>query len=117
MATWASKTPEEQAQVQAVLTPARALVGQFTQLLADANLIAAQWGNGASVIMGTVDNTELIPNASGLADAQSMTRANVVTMMNDITTISATAAGSSGSYFTDVKRALYVSAAGINAVV
>lgn len=117
MATWNSLTAQQQQTVQDVATPARALAGEFAQLCNKAKDLGLAYNNGAAAILATVTGSELIPNDSGLAGAQSITRDQLVNLIGYYTTIGATPDGSSGSYNTNYHRAVYLAAAGINAVV
>jgi hypothetical protein len=117
MATWASLTQAQKDTVQAVVNPVRALAGNFAQLMNDAKDLGLAWNNGASAIVATLDAGESIPNGTGLADAAPLTKDKLVNLVGYYITVGATPDGSSGSYNTNYHRAVYLDAAGINAVV
>ena len=63
-------------------------------------------------MLAGLDASDLIPNTSGLAGAQDLTKEQFANLMGYLIVSSATPDGSSGSFNTNYHRGLYVQAAG-----
>lgn len=109
---YADLTAEQKASVQALSQLARPLSGELARLLEKFQAVVAYYGGNVETILGGLQNADVIPNESGLAGAQSMTKADWVNLIGYFITASATADGASGSYNTNFHRSLYAKAAG-----
>lgn len=114
MATWASLTPTEQADVQAFMGSLRAFAGDLAILANEGVAVGAAWNGGLSTIVGTLGADEVIPNASGLDGAQGVVPADVANMAGYLIDLSNPANNvGGGGYNTAFHRALMVKLAGI----
>jgi len=107
MATYASLSDSDKAVVQNTVQQIRALSGtvgrQFNALTAIAN------DTNAVNLITSIDSGETIPNQSGLAGADDMTRSELVSLWNELIAMQA-------AYDTAANRASWSKAAGINAL-
>lgn len=105
MATYASLNPDDKAIVDNTVNLIRASAGEIARVFN--HLIAIANDSNAVNLVLSVDAAEAIPNTSGLAGSDSLTRAEVValyTALNAIRTANDTAGN----------RAAWSKAAGIN---
>lgn len=109
---FASLTQEQQDNVQALCAVARPLTGEFARLLEKFQAVVAGYSGNVETILGQLDNADVIPNATDLAGAQGMTKAELVNLIGYMIVACATPDGSSGSFNTNYHRSLYVKAAG-----
>ena len=105
-------TQEQQASIQALSQVVRPLTGEFAKLLAKFQVAVSYYVGNVETILAGLDASDLIPNTSGLAGAQDLTKEQFVNLMGYLIASSATPDGSSGSFNTNYHRALYVRAAG-----
>jgi hypothetical protein len=117
MATWASLTPTQQADIQGLVAPLRSFVAELARLGDHGQAISASWNGGISTLVNSLGSTEIIPvGPSGLAGAQGLSPADVVNMVGYLIDLSNPANNTAGGgYNTAFHRALYVKACGINA--
>ena len=116
MATWASLTTEQQNAVQAVANAQRSFSMHAAQA-ADLGInLSAAWSGGVSAIVATLGSTEIIPNTSGLAGAQSLLPGDMTNVAGYAINMSdpSSAQGGTGGYNTGFIRALWVKFAGLN---
>lgn len=109
---YADLTTEQKASVDAMLALVRPLSGELARLLEKFQAVVSYYSGNVETILGTLLDADAIPNQTGLAGAQSMTKAEVVTLVGYLITACATPDGSSGSYNTNFHRSLYAKAAG-----
>jgi hypothetical protein len=114
MATWASLTPAQQAQVQDLVNAERAQQALLARLIVVSQSIAAAWAGGTSTLVNSI--TDTIPNNTGLAGAQGVVAADVANIANDCALIiDTTKVQATGSYNSAFEQALRVKFCGINA--
>lgn len=117
MATFAELTDEQQAAVQQLAVAVRKFSGELARLgnhgRAVANLYA---GNVENILSGVGDN-DVIPNASGYANSQSLTKTELVNLIGYLMVLSDTGDNVSGSYNSNYHRGLYAKAAGVDNIV
>ncbi len=117
MAWPGSLTSEQQEAVKDFATAVRS----FSALLGQANTmggaIGAEWGGGVEGLVGGLTDGDLIPNTSGLAGSQDLTKADLTNLAGYAIVISDPASGNQGTggYNGGFIHALLVKAAGINA--
>lgn len=107
MALYSELSAEDQAVVQNTVNLIRAASGQIAQQFNRQKAIADD-SNAIALIL-SIDAIEAIPNTSGLAGSDGMTRAEFVTLWNDIELARTTVDDAAF-------RALASQAAGINAL-
>ena len=105
-------TPEQQASVQALSQVLRPLAGEFARLLAKFEVATSYYVGNVETMIAGLDASDPIPNTSGLAGAQDLTKEQFVNLMGYLIVSSATPDGSSGSFNTNYHRALYAQACG-----
>jgi len=110
--TYEELTAEQQASIDALMAIVRPQAGTLARLLESFQAIVSQYTGNIETILNLIDAAEEIPNQTGLAGAQAMTRADVQTLIGYMTTAAATADGSDGSYNTNYHRSLYAKACG-----
>ena len=107
MATYASLSAEDQAVVQNTVNLIRAGAGEVAKVFNHLNAIADDTNATALVI--SVDANDAIPLTAGLAGADSMTRAELVSLYQTLIAMR-------DAYDTPANRAAWSKAAGINAL-
>jgi hypothetical protein len=107
MATYASLSPQDKAVVQNTVNLIRAGAGEFAKVYNHLKAIADD--TNATALVLSVDAGDTIPNTSGLAGADDMTRAELATLYTLLDTIRST--NDTASF-----RAQASKAAGINAL-
>ena len=85
MATYDSLSAENKAVVDNFTNVMRSSAGEIGRLMN--HLIAIQQDSNAVAIFATIDNAEVIPNMSGLAGADSMTKSQLQAVFTDFGTI------------------------------
>ncbi len=107
MATYDSLSAEDKAVVQNVVNLMRAGAGEIGRVFNHYQAIAND--TNATGLVVSIDAGETIPNTSGLAGADDMTRAELVSMWTDFVAMRST-------YDIAANRAAWSKAAGINAL-
>lgn len=105
-------TQEQQDAVQALSAIVRPLIGEFARLLEKFRAVVSGYVGNVETTLSALQNGDAIPNATDLAGAQSMTKAEFVTLVGYMIVACATPDGSSGSFNTNYHRSLYAKAAG-----
>lgn len=109
---YADLTTEQKQSVQAMCQLVRPLSGELGRLLEKFQAVVAYYTGNVETILGELDNADVVPNESGLAGAQSLTKEQLVNLVGYFIVMAATPDGSSGSYNTNYHRALYAKACG-----
>lgn len=109
MATYDSLTVEQKALLAEASNQLRAFSGQINLLLRTGQAVTDLVASGAGAIVTSLDASEVVPNASGLAGSQVLTKEEVIEIYGDINAALAV-------YSTAAKRQLQVKAAGVNAI-
>lgn len=116
MATWASLTQQQQDAAQSMANAVRGLQITWQHLATGGQVVSAAWNGGISDIVNGLDSGEIIPNASGLAGAQGLAKADLINMVGYLIDASNPAnVTGGGGYNTAFHAALRVKACGINA--
>jgi hypothetical protein len=108
MATYAELTQEQKDQLAALERNTRGWLNSLAALLAQARALDAAWSasNGGDAILASLNIGEVVPNSSGIAGAQNLTKEEWNTMrtvgLTDFLT----------SYDTDAVRRVIAKAAG-----
>lgn len=110
---YSSLSPEDKAAVQDLALFVRAVAGELARIGNHGRSASAKYVGNIETILGALQDSDLIPNESGLAGAQSITKAEFVNLVGYLITISATADNATGSYNTNYHRGLYAKAAGV----
>jgi hypothetical protein len=105
-------TTTQKESIQALSNVLRPITGELARLLEHFQALVSYYTGNVETILGELQSTDEIPNASGLAGAQSLTKEQFVNLMGYIITSSATADGSAGSLNTNYHRSLYARACG-----
>lgn len=105
-------TAEQKASVQAMCQLVRPMSGELGRLLEKFQAVVSYYSGNVETILAELQSSDVIPNGSGLAGAQGMTKAEIVNLVGYFITLAATPDGSSGSYNTNYHRALYAKACG-----
>ena len=107
MATYASLSDSDKAVVQNTVQLIRGLTGSVARQFNAQIAIAAD--SNAIALITSIDAGETIPNESGLAGADDVTRSELVAIWTNLSTMKAT-------HDTPANRAAWSKAAGINAL-
>ena len=111
-------TAEQKQSVQAMCQLVRPLSGELGRLLEKFQAVVAYYSGNVESILAALQASDVVPNESGLAGAQNMTKEQLVNLVGYFITLCATPDGSSGSYNTNYHRALYAKACGpVNLIV
>lgn len=105
-------TQEQKDAVQALCGTVRPLAGELARVLEKFQAAVAYYTGNVETILGELQSSDEIPNATGLTGAQSLTKSELANLVGYLIAASATADGSSGSYNTNYHRALYAKACG-----
>jgi hypothetical protein len=108
MATYASLSDSDKAVVQNTVQLIRGMTGSFARNFNALNAIAADT-NAINLIL-SIDAGDTIPNESGLAGADDMTRSELAAIYNDFVTMR-------DAHDDAAARAEWSKAAGINALI
>lgn len=109
MATYAEKTDAEKARIDYFSNTMRALNGEFAKSIQKVQALKDYFdATGLGTILGSIDNSEMIPNKTGLGGAEDITKAETMILAGNLATILTT-------YDTQELRLIRVKAAGINA--
>jgi hypothetical protein len=87
----------------------RAQSGVINQYLARARTISDLFVAGGSTVVTSLDAAAVVPNKSGLAGAQALTKEEIEEILGDLNQ-------AMNAYSTTAKRALQVKASGVNAI-
>ena len=109
---YAELTSEQKESVQALCQLVRPLSGELARLLEKCQAVVSYYSGNVETILGELQGSDAIPNESGLAGAQALTKEQFVNLIGYMITVSATPDGSSGSYNTNYHRSLYGRACG-----
>lgn len=111
---YADLTTEQKASVQALLQLVRPLTAEHIRTLEKMQAATAYYGGNVETILGELQNGDVIPNESGLAGAQSVTKSELVTQIGFFINASSNASvpNAEGSYNTAFHRALAAKLAG-----
>lgn len=109
---YADLTVEQKASVQAMCQLVRPLSGELGRLLEKFQAVVSYYSGNVETILGELQASDDVPNESGLAGAQDLTKEQLVNLVGYMITMSATPDGSAGSYNTNYHRALYAKACG-----
>lgn len=111
---YADLTAEQKQSVQALCQLVRPLSGELGRLLEKFQAVVSYYSGNVESILSALQASDAIPNESGLAGAQSLTKEQLVNLVGYFIVMQATTDGSSGSYNTNYHRALYARACGPN---
>jgi len=118
MATYASLSQAEKDILTELGRLRRPVMGEIARLM---NHLVALWdyyNTHASAVLTTVDNTEVVPDNSGLQNGNPITKAEIVTNMSYADHLTNTAAPTTGSGFnTATHRLNYQRDAGADSIV
>jgi hypothetical protein len=120
MATWASLTADQKTAVQSVANAVRSLQITWQKLSEGGLIISAAWNGGVSDLVGSLadDATGAIPNDTGLAGAQSLSKADLTNMVGYLIDASNPAnSQGGGGYNSAFHQALRIKACGVNAAI
>ena len=109
---YADLTTEQKESVQALCQTVRPLSGELGRLLEKFQAVVAYYTGNVETILGELQSSDVVPNLSGLAGAQGLTKEQLVNLIGYMITSSATADAAVGSYNTNYHRALYAKACG-----
>ena len=104
MATYDSLSAQDKAVVQSTVQLIRAMSGSFARAFNAQQAIAAD--TNAIALISSIDAGETIPNESGLAGSDDMTRAELVALWQEIVTMQ-------GTHDTPANRAAWAKATGV----
>jgi type III secretory pathway component EscT len=107
---YADLTIEQKASVQALSQLVRPLAGELGRLLEKFQAVVSYYSGNVETILGELQSADLIPNETGLAGAQNMTKDQFVNLVGYMITAAATADGSPMN--SNYHRALYAQACG-----
>lgn len=118
MATYASLTTEQKDAVQSLVNGLRGADVAIQAVMRQAAVLGAAWNGGISDLVNGLTDGEVIPNTSGLAGAQSVSKADAINSVGYLIDMSNAANNTGGGgYNTPFHQALRVKFAGINASV
>ena len=109
---YADLTAEQKQSVQALCQLVRPLSGELGRLLEKFQAVVAYYSGNVESILSALQASDVIPNESGYAGAQSLTKEQLANLVGYFIVMQATADGSAGSYNTNYHRALYARSAG-----
>ena len=109
---YADLTDDQKASIQALSTFMRGLSSEWAKVLEKAQAIAAYYTGNVETDMASLDSADEIPQTTGLAGAEPLTKADFATLVGYFLVASDAADGASGSYNTPYHRALYSRACG-----
>lgn len=112
MATYASLTVEQKSILADFSNLVRAWTGEQARTNNHADAINSSYNAQVSAILGLVDSGEVIPNASGLAGAASLTQAETVTLVSHLQNILTDMSSHVAGFNTDALRQTWAKAAG-----
>lgn len=81
---YADLTTEQKASLDAWMTLFRASVGELARVNNHLDAVNTEYNGAAGTILGLLDGSDIIPNASGLTGAEPMTKDQVVTVVSYI---------------------------------
>lgn len=105
-------TAAQKASVQALSAVVRPLAGELARLLEQFQAVVAYYSGNVETILAELQAADEIPNETGLAGAQALTKTQFANLVGYMVSASATADNAAGSYNTNYHRALYASACG-----
>lgn len=105
MSTFAQLTSDQQSQLLAFMLLFRPNTGQLARTLDTLRKMDDYWNNNAKAINALLDAGIVVPDNTGLAGATTLTKDNLITIMNAIETLLAT-------YNTGPNRGLMANIAG-----
>ena len=105
-------TQAQKDSVQAMCLLVRPLSGELGRLLEKFQAVVSYYTGNVETILGDLQSSDEIPNATGLTGAQALTKEQLVNLVGYMITMCATPDASSGSYNTNYHRALYARACG-----
>lgn len=105
-------TGDQKRAVKELASLTRATAGEIAKLANHCRAITAGYVGNVESILALLQAGDVIPNESGLGNAQDLTKAELVTLIGYCITLSETGDGASGSYNTNYHRGLYAKAAG-----
>jgi hypothetical protein len=118
MATYASLTAEQKDATQSLVNAIRGATIAFAALAKQGQVVSAAWNGGLSDVVNSLDANEVIPNTSGYAGAQGVSKADVTNFAGYLIDLSdAMNDTGGGGYNTAFHQALRVKFSGINAAV
>jgi len=105
-------TQEQRDSVDALAQMVRALSGTLARTLEQFQAVNSYWTGNIETILSGLQASDVIPNKTGLAGAQGLTKSELTNLVGYMIVASATADGASGSYNSNYHRSLYAKAAG-----
>ena len=105
-------TAEQKLAVDALSDAVRPLAGTLARTLEKFQAVNSYWTGNVETILAGLQSSDVIPNKTGLAGAQGLTKSQLTTLVGYMITASATADGAVSSYNTNFHRSLYAQAAG-----
>lgn len=109
---YADLTAEQKASVQALSQLVRPLSGELARLLEKFQAVVSYYSGNVETILGELQTSDVIPNESGLAGAQDLTKEQFVNLVGYMITAANTAEGAPMN--SNYHRALYAIACGPN---
>jgi hypothetical protein len=77
MAQYADLTPQDKQALDNYLQFARPLMGELARMMNKFGAINSDWTNGAQAIVATLDANAAVPNSTGLAGANELTKEDI----------------------------------------
>ena len=105
-------TDEQKASIQALSTFMRGLSSEWAKLLEKSQAVAAYYSGNVETDIAGLQGSDLIPQTTGFAGAEAMTKDQFTTLAGYFIVVSNPADAASGSYNTPYHRALYAIACG-----
>lgn len=105
-------TADQKAAVDNLSALVRDTVSKLAKVCNAGRAVSAGYVGNVESILATLDSGAVIPNTTGLAGAQPMTRSELVTVIGYLMVMSETADGASGSLNTNYHKSLYAKACG-----
>lgn len=116
MASYESLTAEQKQAIQDLANPVRSADSLVSRVMILGQAISASWNGGVSDLVNSLDDGEVIPNTSGLAGAQGVSKADLINSVGYLIDMSDPANNTpGGGYNTAFHLALRVKFSGINA--
>lgn len=113
MGVYADLTDEQKATVQALANMARTTAGEIARLCNHCRAIANGYSGNVETMLGTISSgSEVIPNTTGLAGAQGLTKSELINLIGYMIVLSDPTDNASGSVNTNFHRGLYAKATG-----
>lgn len=117
MATYDSLTAEQKGILSAYLNLIRAWTGEQARANNHADAANSQYNANASAILSTLDTGEIIPNASGLNGASSLTKEEAITLTSHMQNILTNMSSHTAGFNTAALRVTWAKATGADNII